>query len=251
MSRSIALLALLLVPLVAHAQASELSTPDQLAAILKPILIEKLPPVLYDKSDNWGHQVMVASGVRISKGRTEIRKSPRNHGEWKKTKVTTQDLPRTLELKIYDVKNIDAEKQTFKVFLTFQMGVLYEQQNWSNGVRLWSGHVRARAQVKLDLDCENTIRVVFDKQSILPDFVVRIRVTQAKVSYDKLVVEHIAGIGGTGAKVIGEAVHDAVNLARPSLERDLLARAGETIVRSGDTKEIRIGFGSLFKSKKS
>src|SRR5690349_1545795 len=112
------------------------------------------------------------------------------------------------------------------------MGVEYEQQNWANGVRLWSGSVRARAQVKCDMDCENIIRVDLDKG--LPDFIIRMRVTSAKVSYDKLVVEHINGIGGTGAKVIGEAMHRAIDRWRPSLERDLLTRAGEAVVRAGD-----------------
>jgi hypothetical protein len=250
MSRSLGFLLLLALPVNAWAQVpADIATPDQLAAILKPILIEKMPPVLYDKTDNWGHQAMVPVGLRWRGLKAEVMKSPRNHGEWRKMKVTGRDLPRTLELKISEVRNIDSEKQRFKVFLTFLMGVHYEQQNWANGARLWSGSVRARAQVKLDLECENTIKVVFD--NVLPDFILRMRVINAKVSYDHLVTEHINGIGGTGAKVVGDALHDTIKLWRPSLERDLLARAGEAVVRSGDTRDIRIGFGSLFKAKKA
>ncbi len=248
MTRTLAAIVLIF-PAIGRAQEPpDLASADDLAQLLKPILIQKIPPVLFQDSHNWGHQAMIPVGVTWRGLKAEVRKSPRNHDEWRKLIVTAQDLPRTLDLKIHDVKTIDAEKQTFKVFLTFQMGVHYEQQNWANGVRLWSGSVRARAQVKVDLDCENTIRVVFDKGA-LPDFLVRVRATAAKVHYDKLVVEHINGIGGSGAKVIGDALHDTVKRVRPSLERELLAKASDAVVRSVDTREMRIGFSSLFKSK--
>ena len=220
-----------------------------LAVALKPILIGALPPVLYEKTDNWDHQVMVPVGLRWRGPlRPQVTKSLRNHGEWRKLIINSQDLKRTFDLKMTDLKTIDAEKQTFKAFLTFQMGVSYEQQNWESGVRLWSGSVQARAQVKLDMDCENTLRVEVDK-NFLPEFILRMRVTGAKVSYDKLVVEHINGIGGDGAKIIGGAVHDAMKKWRPSIERDLLQKASDAIVKTADTREIRLGFGSLLKSK--
>ena len=221
---------------------------NQLAQSLKPILIKAMPATLHEKIDNWDHQIMVPVGLKWRGVRPEVSKSLRNHGEWKKLKITAQDLPRTLDLKIYDVKSIDAEKQTFKVFLMFEMGVEYEQQNWESGARLWSGSVRARAQMKFDMDCENTLRVELDKNH-LPDFILRIRVTGAKVHYDKLVVEHINGIGGDGAKLIGEAVHRVMNKRRPSIERDLLAKANAAIVKAADTRENRIGFGALMKRK--
>ena len=153
-----------------------------------------------------------------------------------------------MDLKVYDVKNINAETQTFKVFLTFQMGVYYDQQNWESGVRLWSGSVRARTQLKLDMDCENTLRIV-DTKNVLPDFIFRLRVTGAQVHYDDLVVEHINGIGGDGAKVIGKAAHGSMKQWRPSIERDLLAKASAAIVKAADTREIRLGFGGLLKGK--
>src|ERR1051325_10144304 len=192
MSRSFAaMVAVAFFPPLAFAQLpADLNTAEQLSQALKPILIDKMPPVLYQNSENWGHQAMVPVGLKWYRGRAEVQKSLRNHGEGKRLAVGARDLKRTLALKIHNVKTIDAEKQAFKVFLTFQLGAHYEQQNWANGVKLWAGHLVARAQVKLDLDCENTMRVDFDKGP-LPDFVVRIRVTNAKVSYDNLVVEHI------------------------------------------------------------
>jgi hypothetical protein len=241
---------LLVCPLALFAQtpAQKDEPLDQLAKALKPLLIDALPATLYEKTDNWDHQVLVPVGVKWRGIRPQVTKSPRNHGEWKKLIISTQDLPRTLDLKIYALKSVDAEKQTFKVFLTLQMGVYYDQQNWESGARLWSGSVRARAQIKLDMDCENTLRVEFDKNG-LPDFILRMRVTGAKLHYDKLVVEHINGIGGDAAKLIGEAAHRCMNQWRPSIERDLLGKANAAIVKAADTRELRVGFGGLIKTK--
>ncbi len=123
-----------------------------------------------------------------------------------------------------DLKNTGADRQTFKVLLAFQAGVEYEKQNWDMGVRLWSNSARARLQLKVALDCENLLRIEPTK-SLLPDIVFRLRVIKADVAYDNLVVEHIAGVGGTAARLIGDALHGAVKACKPSLERDLLAQS--------------------------
>ncbi len=221
---------------------------QQMSLLLRPIVIDVLPTPLYQKIDNWGHQVSVPVGVKWSGVRPRVSKSLRNHGEWRRVFISAPDLRHSLELKIYDAKKVNAETQSFKVFLALQMEVNYEQQNWESGVRLWSGSVRARAKVKLYLDCEDTLRIDASKGP-LPDFVFRMRVTGAKVQYDNLVFEHINGLGGDAAKLIGKAAHRAMNQWRPSIERDLLAKAGNTVVQSADTREIRVGFGSLLQSK--
>jgi len=239
-------LTLLMAPSALFAQESEAF--NKLAQSFKPLIVAALPETLYEKTENWGHQVMVPVGVKWHGVRPQVTKSPRDHGEWRKLIISAQDLKRTFQVRIHDVKNVSAEKQTFKVSLTFQMGVYYDQQNWESGLRLWSGSVRARAQVRAEMECENTLKVELAKNG-LPDFLLRLRVTKAKCSYDNLVVEHLNGIGGDGAKLIGRAVHEAMKKWRPDIERDLLAKANDAIVKSADTREIRVGFGSLLKSK--
>jgi hypothetical protein len=221
---------------------------NQLAQSFKPLLVSSLPATLYEKTDNWDHQVMVPVGIKWQGLKPQVQKSPRNHGEWRKLIIRGQDLKQTLNVRVYDVKTIDAEKQTFKAFLTMQMNFYYEQQNWESGARLWSASVQARAQVKVDLDCENTLKLELAKNGF-PDFILRLRVTGAKISYDNLVFEHVAGIGGDGAKIIGKTAHEAVKKWRPSIERNLLARTSDAIVKAADTKEIRFGFGGLLKTK--
>ena len=220
----------------------------ELSKTLKPMLADALPQVLYEKDDNWGHTTMVVNAVRWHGLRPELGKTPRNDGKWKHLKISVRNPKQTVDIRMYGLKKIDDDKQTFSTDLTFMCEVDYDQQNWESGARLWSGSVRARAQVKLDMDCEDTLRVEFDKNN-LPDFILRLRVTGAKLHYDKLVFEHINGIGGDGAKIIGKAAHDVMNRWRPSIERDVLAKASDAIVKTADTREIRVGFGGLLKTK--
>ncbi len=221
---------------------------DQIAGLFKPIIRKSVPGVLYEKKDNWDHQAMVPVGLKWRGLKAEVQKSPRNHGDWKKLLITAQDVERTLDLRISNLRNIDADRQSFRTFVTFQMGVQYEHQTWQNGVRVWNGYVRARAQVKCEMNCESTIKAEFGKD-LLPDFSVRIRVTDARVGYDNLVLENINGVGGSAAKITGDAVRKAVNQWWPSIERDMLARSAEAIVKTADTREVRLGLSTLLKVK--
>ena len=241
--RLLAVALLLAFPLVAGADDDSLKA---LADALRPVLAKSLPPVLYEKSTNWGHQEMAPNGLRWHGLRAEIVKTPKNDGKWRKIRVTAQDLPRTLVLNLSDLKSAGADRQTFKTFLAFQAGVEYEQQTWDLGVRLHSGSVRARVQFKAALDCENVLRIEPTK-GLIPDVVFRLRVTQADVSYDNLVVEHVAGVGGSAARLIGEAARGALKACKPSLERGLLARVNAAIVKAADTRELRLGLGGAGK----
>ena len=84
---------------------------------------------------------------------------------------------------------------------------------------------------------------------MLPDAVIRLRATKANLKYDNLVVEHAAGLGGAAAKLMGDAAHRLVSELKPSLERDLLAKADAAIVKAADTKEIHVKLGDLLVRK--
>ena len=85
--------------------------------------------------------------------------------------------------------------------------------------------------------------------TLLPDAVFRLRATEAKLGFDHFELEHVAGVGGDMAKVIGEAAQAAVEQWRPSLERNLLERADAAIVKAADTKEVRVSVMKLLKGK--
>jgi hypothetical protein len=181
------------------------------------------------------------------KSHAKLAERDKNDGVWRKIKLTPENMPQSLE---FDVRNIHSEpgRTTFDVFAAMDMRVSYDQQNWMTGARLYSASVQARLRAKLTLACQMSWRLDYGS-TLLPDAVISLHATAAKLSYEHLRVEHIAGIGGDGAKVLGETIHKLIQQGKPSLERDLLAKADAAIVKAVDSKEFRIGLGSLLRQR--
>jgi hypothetical protein len=222
---------------------------DALAGSLRGTLIRLLPNPLYEASPGWGQTKLVARGLKWkAKGgsiQAEIQRSHKNDGTWRKVRVTAFNPADTLVFDLRNLQQPEPGRMTFDAFVAFDARLDAEQQNWESGVRLYSGSVRARFRVKLALKCEFIARLE-SNGTFLPDAVLRLRVLQADLHYENLVVEHIAGVGGEAAQLIGDAIKTGLHQWHPSLERDLLVRANEAIVKAGDTKEVRLSLAKLF-----
>jgi len=222
-----------------------------LASQLRTLLLESFPDPLYEASRNWGKTKTVLTGVKFSgKGlhiHADGKYQERNHGTWRKLRITSRNLPAALAVDVRDVQKTGSQRTTFTVAVAFDAQVDYQQQKWASGVRLYDASARARFRVKLTLACESVVRVE-NTGAFFPDTVFRLRVLQADLHYDNLVCEHLAGFGGTTAKVIGDIIVASLKKFHPSMERKFLARANAAIVKAGDTREIRISLGKLFKT---
>jgi hypothetical protein len=203
----------------------------QLSLGLRSLLIHNLPEPLVESSTGWG-------------ATKEIRHAQKNHGTWRRMHVSVDRPEATLWLTLGNLVTPEPGRLTFDVLIECDANLFFEQQIWERGVKLFSGSTRARCHVKLLLNCEATSRVE-KTGGLLPDAVIRLRVLRSDLRYDHLVCEHTAGVGGSAAKLLGEAVHRFLQEWRPGLERDLLARANAAIVKAGDTHEIRLGFSKL------
>jgi hypothetical protein len=231
--------------------AGEKSAADlgALAAALRPIILGALPKPLYEKSDNWGNTTLVANQLKWHGLRPKVIKAPKNDGNWRKTTVTARDPAGSLEFHLSDLKSDGADRQTFKAFLALMVHVDHEEEIWEKGLRLYRDTTEVRVRIMAQLDIETSIRLEANPKSFLPDTVFRLRVLKANVSYDNLVVEHIAGIGGTGARLFGETIRSTLKQWKPSIERELLAKANAAIVKAADTREVRISLSSLLPKK--
>jgi hypothetical protein len=223
-----------------------------LAGTFRALLVEHAPRVLYEASPGWGHTARVARGVKWTGKhvplRPELQYSDKNDGTWRRVRITADNLADTLVFDIRNVCNPQPGRMTFDTFISFDAVVDYETQDWHAGTRVYAGSVRARLRVKLLLGCE-VVTKLEDTGALLPDATFWLRVTRADLRYDNFNAEHVAGVGGEAAKVLGDAVQGSLREWRPSLERDLLARADAAIVRAGDTKEVRLSLTNLFRSK--
>ena len=102
----------------------------------------------------------------------------------------------------------------------------------------------------MTLDCTAASRI--EAPNLLPELVFELKVEKADLGYENLKSEHIAGIGGDAAQVIGETAHSLLNQWRPSIEhRDLLAKANAAIAKAGEQKEVRLSLSKLVKPQKN
>jgi hypothetical protein len=209
---------------------------NALAASLRGYLAERIPPVLLEDRHNWGHQKQALRGLK--------RKGHKNQGIWRKLTLTSINPPQTLVLDLRDARQVGPGRMTFTTFVALGVRADYEQQNWRAGIRVYSGSVRARLRIKATLTCEVTSRLE-KTNGLLPEVVFRFRVLASDAGYDGFVVEHIGGVGGDLAKVLGKAAHDTLHQWKPSLERNLLSKANAAILKAGDTRDIHLSLEKL------
>ena len=222
---------------------------DELAGDFRGLLLQNLPQPLYQKENNWGHQSSVRRRHFTGKPgdyHMEILHEPKNDGVWKRLTVEAVNPAESLVFDLRNITNPELGKIAFQVFASFDTQITYDHQRWQSGLRLFDATARAKARVKVTLDCEAMSR--FENGVLLPDVVIELKVTKADVKYDNLKFEHIAGVGGEAAQIIGEAAHAALKQWRPSIERDLLARANTAIVKAGGEREVRLSLAKLLKA---
>ncbi len=216
---------------------------------LRAFLAATVPQVLIENHSGWGNQKKAFHALKWERRgiflRPRVHKAMRNHGVWRKTRITTRNWPGSLQCGIHGWKRTGKDKVQFTTYVTFQVGIEHWKQNWRSGVRLLSTSVRARARVHLTLVNELSIRLE-DGKSFVPDAIIRFRVLQSNLTYNDVIVEHIGGIGGDGARLFGEFVHGLVQKFAPSVERKLKDKANAAIVRAADTREVRVSLSSLF-----
>jgi hypothetical protein len=207
-----------------------------LAGNLRALVLKALPQPLHEDHRHWGAQRPGRGG------------KPRNDGRWWRVRAEAINPADTLVLDLRDVRKSAPGQTLFTAHLALDARLFLDRQTWRAGVRLYSGSTRARLRVKLTVRCEATTRVR-PNGTFLPDATFRLRVLESDVRYDNLVVEHTAGVGGEAAKLLGDTLVGAAHRFRPSLERDLLAKANAAVVKAGDTREVRLGLTPLLGGK--
>jgi hypothetical protein len=248
-----AVFALLAIIGVAAAQPPLLpmSTKDQLSGDLRGLLLKNLPNPLYEASPNWGHQAeskrLLLRG-RLREIQVDMNHEPRNDGVWRKIRVEAVNPADTLVFDLRNVASAGDGRLSFQVFTAVDVQFDIQQQRWLSGVKLLDTQARGRARGRILVDCEAASRI--EAPNLMPELVFDLKVTKADLGYENFKLDHIAGIGGEAAQIIGEAAHSLLKQWRPSIERDLLAKANAAIVKAGEHKEVRLSLSKLIKSPK-
>ena len=164
---------------------------DALAGAIRGYLVRSLPNPIYETWPGWG-----ATKKRGGK--------PKNNGRWKHIRVTVLTPADTLVFDLRNLQNPEPGRVTFTVFLSFDVRGEYEMQRWESGIRLRTQTIRARCRLRATMQCEAVFRLE-PGATLLPDAVFRFRVAHSDLRYDNFVTEHIGGVGGDMADVLGSA----------------------------------------------
>ena len=218
------------------------------------LLLKNLPEPLIEAPDGWGVQKEVPIGIEWERRgairfRPKAMKDTKNDGHWKKVTLSADKPEDTLKVKIKDVW-AEGNKTVFDVYIGLDVKVLYEQQMWAFGKRLYAGETRAKCRADLTFTVELTDKLEYKPMATLPDYVLKPSVTKADLTYRDLEVEHTLGMGGDAAKVLGKGFVEILKVVKPNMEKDMLDKANKAIVKAAENKEIRIEFESLLKAKK-
>lgn len=238
---------------VAPTAAPRVDVPKEaIVSTVRDMLLQSMPNPLYEASPNWGHTVKVPAGVKWkAKGGSlnpQVMKKDKNHGKWQKILVTAPNLANNLEFDLRNLRKTERGTTEFEAFIAFNVDFDFTQQNWANGVKLYDSSVRGRLRMLLTMTCELSARMEKQPGSALPDLTIKFQVQKSDLRYDKLVFEHVGGLGGEAAQLIGETAHGMMKQWKPSFERDMLARANAAIVKAGQKRELHVSFSKLFGS---
>ncbi len=220
----------------------------------KKLLLANLPTPLVESKTGWDIQREVTIGIEWEKvGKIRFRpkemKAVRNDGHWEKVSVTAVDPEKSLALKLGNVRTGKDGQTLFDADLGLDVRVVYEQQMWAFGKRLYAGetHAKCHTDVKMVVELSNSVET--QPGSYLPTLMFRARVKEADLTYRDLVCEHTLGLNGEAAKKLGKIVYDIVKKLKPDLEKDLLSKANAGIVQAADTKELKVEFDKLLAGK--
>ena len=233
-------------------KAPQQPTPEEAAALskgLKDFALKNMPNPLVKSNDGWGKQKeFVVGQVMLRNPKRFGPEAPRemfNDGLWRRFTVTAREPEKTLAIGIEELMRPEANTTLMTVNSVMEVDFRMEQQFWKRGIMLYSGETRGHCKAGLKLKSTIVSKTDFKPGSLLPDVTLTIKVTDAKLFYDKIVIDHTAGLDGEDARAVGDLVIDLVKKVAPDLERQLLEKANAAIMKSVGSKEIKVPLDKL------
>lgn len=221
----------------------------RISQALRELLRTALPDPLYEKRTGEGRTAPTPNGLKWHGLVPKVQYADKNDGPRRHLRLTSAAGKEQLNVELRRVLRHEQGRLTFEVHLALPARMEFSEERWKNGVRLYDSSVRARLNLFLTLRCESKLRV--ESKNGLPEVVYRLRVEDTEFAYTDLVFEHVAGLGGEAARLIGDLAVDALRQWKPSIERRLREKLEDRIVKAADTREIRLGLDGLQRSHKT
>jgi|GEM_PF-715047 len=233
----------------------EQPTPEEAVAIAKlmrEMALQHMPAPLVKANDGWGKQKEFAVGrVMLRKPNRVSPELPRamfNDGLWRRFTVSAREPDKTLDIGITELVRPEADKMLVTINVAMDINFRMEQQLWKRGLELYSGETRGHCKTAVQLKAVVVHKTEFKPGALLPDIALKITTTDAKLFYDKLTIDHTAGLDGADAQAVADFVLDLLKKIKPDLEKELLEKGNAAIVKAAGTKEIKLQLDKLAKA---
>ena len=230
----------------------EQPNPEEVAAIsklMRDMTLQHMPDPLVKANDGWGKQKEFVVGKVMlrnpNKFGPEVPRELFNDGLWRRFTVTARDPADTLGIGITELVRPEADTMRVTINVAMDINFRMEQQLWVRGRQLYSGETRGHCTGAVQLKAVVTHKTEFKPGALFPDIALKVTTTEAKLFYDKIVIDHTAGLDGDDAKKVGDLVVDLVKSVKPELEKELLEKANAAIVKAAGTKEVKLQLDKL------
>ena len=205
----------------------------------------------YVDDDDWGGSKRVQSGLNIRMEHGRLKTSRRwkqiKHGTWKRAEVQLLDPQEHFKLTIILLPSSKDGEPRYHVRANARLRVAGRQQEWANGLKLYSVSADAIADVKFSGNLKINRRFT-DKDgsrtlTILPEM------ETASLELSGMRFTRIGHAKGTIAREFGRSVESIVRRLIRRESNRLASRINERINRKPERFEIPLGFLAFTNSK--
>ena len=227
---------------------------EALSKTLRSLALANMPTPLVKANDGWGKQKEFIEGRLMlrnaKKFAPEVPRVKVNDGLWRRITVTARNPDETLGVAITELVKVDQDTANLVLDTVMDIDFRVEHQFWVRGRQLYSGETRGHCKAGLKLKAEVLTKTTKVPGSFFPEVKLTIKATEANLFYDKVAIDHTAGLDGPDAQKAGDFVIDLVKSIKPDLEQQLLAKANAAIVKAASAKEIKVPIDKLLAAPK-
>jgi len=212
--------------------------PEIISQIAARLIADAIPRE-YERSKDWGRTRHITTGLRSSGNFFDFdihrRKSPVNHGVWKKYRVTLVEPAKNLVVRIDNLRTTAPGRLALTLLVTAKLHGWARAKVYDRGIHLIALETEADTTVRLWLDTEITIESASTK-SYLPGIAIRPVVTAARLYLDDFRLTRISDLRGALAHELGDALRHVIQeeLSGPKL----VAKLNHSIQKRRDRLEI-------------
>jgi len=210
-------------------------------------LLLLLIPDEYVDDDDWGRQRRIQSGLNVKLDGIKLHTSRRwknvNHGLWKRTEIHLHQPEQKFQLRVECIPQENEAASRYRLHAKARIRIHGRQQQWTNGVRIYSVSGDATADVTLKAD------VSLQRRFVDSEGTKRLRILPRVESFVFVVngfrLQRVGHAKGAVVREFGRSLRSIINRIISHRNPKLVQKINRKIEKKPDRFEIPLGVFSL------